>query len=144
MIGSVAMRLCGPGVLGEPLDRPGAKRVLMRAVELGITPERRLREIEHSGVKEQAGLLLIFTCSRARSVIRMISSPCSRRSAPMEQRYACGCRRSSIALTRPARQASSAQSTKFEMVINTTAIGIRIAKRDPYTGSAEERQIILI
>jgi len=62
----------------------------------------------------------------------------------MEQRYACGCRRSSIALTRPARQASSAQSTKFEMVINTTAIGIRIAKRDPYTGSAEERQIILI
>src|SRR6516225_3482785 len=37
MIGSVAMRLCGPGVWGEPLDRPGAKRVLMRAVELGIT-----------------------------------------------------------------------------------------------------------
>ena len=31
------MRLCGPGVWGEPLDRPGAKRVLMRAVELGIT-----------------------------------------------------------------------------------------------------------
>ena len=28
---------CGPGVWGEPLDRPGAKRVLMRAVELGIT-----------------------------------------------------------------------------------------------------------
>src|ERR1700730_16640926 len=27
----------------------------------------------------------------------------------MEQRYACGCKRSSIALTRPARQASSAQ-----------------------------------
>ena len=32
-----AMRLCGPGVWGEPLDRPGAKRVLMRAIELGIT-----------------------------------------------------------------------------------------------------------
>ena len=31
------MRLCGPGVWGEPLDLPGAKRVLMRAVELGIT-----------------------------------------------------------------------------------------------------------
>jgi hypothetical protein len=36
-LGFGAMRLCGPGVWGEPLDRPGAKRVLMRAVELGIT-----------------------------------------------------------------------------------------------------------
>src|SRR5215510_14046509 len=36
-LGFGAMRLCGPGVWGEPLDRPAAKRVLMRAVELGIT-----------------------------------------------------------------------------------------------------------
>ena len=36
-LGFGAMRLCGPGVWGEPLDLPGAKRVLMRAVELGIT-----------------------------------------------------------------------------------------------------------
>jgi len=36
-LGFGAMRLCGPGVWGEPLDRPGAKRVLTRAVELGIT-----------------------------------------------------------------------------------------------------------
>ncbi|HMF24257.1 MAG TPA: Na/Pi symporter, partial [Pseudolabrys sp.] len=36
-LGFGAMRLCGPGVWGEPLDRPGAKCVLMRAVELGIT-----------------------------------------------------------------------------------------------------------
>ena len=36
-LGFGAMRLSGPGVWGEPLDRPGAKRVLMRAVELGIT-----------------------------------------------------------------------------------------------------------
>ena len=36
-LGFGAMRLCGPGVWGEPLDRPGAKRVLMRAIELGIT-----------------------------------------------------------------------------------------------------------
>src|SRR5215469_16646965 len=36
-LGFGAMRLCGPGVWGEPLDRPGAKRVLMRAVELGVT-----------------------------------------------------------------------------------------------------------
>ena len=36
-LGFGAMRLCGPGVWGESLDLPGAKRVLMRAVELGIT-----------------------------------------------------------------------------------------------------------
>ena len=45
-LGFGAMRLCGPGVWGEPLDRPAAKRVLMRAVELGITlvdTRRRLR-----------------------------------------------------------------------------------------------------
>jgi len=36
-LGFGAMRLCGPGVWGEPLDRAGAKRVLMRTVELGIT-----------------------------------------------------------------------------------------------------------
>jgi pyridoxine 4-dehydrogenase len=36
-LGFGAMRLCGPSVWGEPLDRPGAKRVLMRAIELGIT-----------------------------------------------------------------------------------------------------------
>ena len=36
-LGFGAMRLCGPGVWGEPLDLPGAKRVLIRAVELGIT-----------------------------------------------------------------------------------------------------------
>ena len=36
-LGFGAMRLCGPEVWGEPLDLPGAKRVLMRVVELGIT-----------------------------------------------------------------------------------------------------------
>ena len=36
-LGFGAMRLCGPGVWGEPLDLLGAKRVLTRAVELGIT-----------------------------------------------------------------------------------------------------------
>ena len=36
-LGFGAMRLCGPGVWGEPLDLPAAKRVLIRAVELGIT-----------------------------------------------------------------------------------------------------------
>ena len=36
-LGFGAMRLCGPGVWGEPTDRAGAQRVLARAVELGIT-----------------------------------------------------------------------------------------------------------
>ena len=36
-LGFGAMRLCGPGVWGEPLDPAAAKRVLRRAVELGIT-----------------------------------------------------------------------------------------------------------
>ena len=36
-LGFGAMRLCGPGVWGEPFDLPGAQRVLTRAVELGIT-----------------------------------------------------------------------------------------------------------
>ena len=36
-LGFGAMRLCGPGVWGEPLDPPAAKRVLLHAVELGIT-----------------------------------------------------------------------------------------------------------
>src|SRR5262249_21542725 len=96
----------------------------------GITPERRLREIEHSGVKEQAGLLLIFTCSGARSVIRMISSPCSRRSAPMEQRYACGCRRGDCphetGATRTARRslaAAGAQASLYTDAIKSARGG---------------------
>ncbi|MGE5779312.1 MAG: aldo/keto reductase, partial [Hyphomicrobiales bacterium] len=36
-LGFGAMRLCSPGVWGEPLDLSAAKRVLIRAVELGIT-----------------------------------------------------------------------------------------------------------
>jgi aryl-alcohol dehydrogenase-like predicted oxidoreductase len=36
-LGFGAMRLCGPGVWGEPPDPAAAKRVLLRAVELGIT-----------------------------------------------------------------------------------------------------------
>ena len=36
-LGFGAMRLCGPGVWGEPSDRAAAQRVLTRAVELGIT-----------------------------------------------------------------------------------------------------------
>jgi pyridoxine 4-dehydrogenase len=36
-LGFGAMRLCGPGVWGEPEDPAAAKRVLARAVELGIT-----------------------------------------------------------------------------------------------------------
>jgi pyridoxine 4-dehydrogenase len=36
-LGFGAMRLCGPGVWGDPSDPPAAKRVLARAVELGIT-----------------------------------------------------------------------------------------------------------
>jgi pyridoxine 4-dehydrogenase len=36
-LGFGAMRLCGPGVWGEPLDPSAAKRVLTHAVELGIT-----------------------------------------------------------------------------------------------------------
>ena len=36
-LGFGAMRLCGPGVWGEPLDPSTAKRVLTRAIELGIT-----------------------------------------------------------------------------------------------------------
>jgi pyridoxine 4-dehydrogenase len=36
-LGYGAMRLCGPGVWGEPTDRAAAQRVLARAVELGIT-----------------------------------------------------------------------------------------------------------
>jgi pyridoxine 4-dehydrogenase len=36
-LGFGAMRLCGPGVWGEPLDPAAAKRVLRRAVALGVT-----------------------------------------------------------------------------------------------------------
>src|SRR5512132_2548734 len=36
-LGFGAMRLCGPGVWGEPSDPDGARRVLKRVVELGIT-----------------------------------------------------------------------------------------------------------
>src|SRR4028119_1719281 len=35
-LGYGAMRLCGPGVWGEPEDPGNAKRVLRRAVELGV------------------------------------------------------------------------------------------------------------
>jgi aryl-alcohol dehydrogenase-like predicted oxidoreductase len=36
-LGYGAMRLCGPGVWGEPGDREGARKVLRRVVDLGIT-----------------------------------------------------------------------------------------------------------
>jgi aryl-alcohol dehydrogenase-like predicted oxidoreductase len=36
-LGFGAMRLCGPGVWGEPLDPGAARAVLQRAVDLGIT-----------------------------------------------------------------------------------------------------------
>jgi pyridoxine 4-dehydrogenase len=36
-LGYGAMRITGPGIWGEPADRPGAIRVLRRAVELGVT-----------------------------------------------------------------------------------------------------------
>jgi aryl-alcohol dehydrogenase-like predicted oxidoreductase len=36
-LGYGTMRLPGPGVWGEPKDRPGALRVLRRAIELGVT-----------------------------------------------------------------------------------------------------------
>lgn len=36
-LGFGAMRLCGPGVWGEPPDPAAARRVLARAVELGVT-----------------------------------------------------------------------------------------------------------
>ena len=36
-LGFGAMRLCGPGIWGEPLDRSAATRVLRRVIELGIT-----------------------------------------------------------------------------------------------------------
>ena len=35
-LGFGAMRLCGPGVWGEPEDPGNAERVLRRAVELGV------------------------------------------------------------------------------------------------------------
>jgi pyridoxine 4-dehydrogenase len=35
-LGYGAMRITGPGIWGEPADREGAKRVLRRAVELGV------------------------------------------------------------------------------------------------------------
>jgi pyridoxine 4-dehydrogenase len=35
-LGCGAMQLTGPGVWGEPKDRPQALRVLRRAVELGV------------------------------------------------------------------------------------------------------------
>jgi pyridoxine 4-dehydrogenase len=35
-LGFGAMRLTGPGIWGEPKDRQGARRVLQRAVELGV------------------------------------------------------------------------------------------------------------
>src|SRR4028119_1544523 len=36
-LGFGAMRLCGPGVWGEPEDPKNAERVLRRAVDLGVT-----------------------------------------------------------------------------------------------------------
>ena len=36
-LGYGAMRLCGPGVWGEPHDPEGAHKVLRRAIELGVT-----------------------------------------------------------------------------------------------------------
>ena len=36
-LGYGAMRLCGPGVWGEPRDPKGARKVLRRAIELGVT-----------------------------------------------------------------------------------------------------------
>src|SRR5512144_2608507 len=36
-LGFGAMRLCGPGIWGEPSDPDEARRVLKRVVELGIT-----------------------------------------------------------------------------------------------------------
>ena len=36
-LGYGAMRLCGPGVWGEPRDPEGARKVLRRAIELGVT-----------------------------------------------------------------------------------------------------------
>lgn len=36
-LGYGAMRLCGPGVWGEPSDPENARRVLRRAIELGVT-----------------------------------------------------------------------------------------------------------
>jgi aryl-alcohol dehydrogenase-like predicted oxidoreductase len=35
-LGFGAMRLCGPDIIGPPADEPAAKRVLRRAVELGV------------------------------------------------------------------------------------------------------------
>ena len=35
-LGFGAMRLCGPGILGWPRDRENARRILRRAVELGV------------------------------------------------------------------------------------------------------------
>lgn len=35
-MGYGAMRLTGPGIFGEPADRDEAKRVLRRALELGV------------------------------------------------------------------------------------------------------------
>src|SRR5438552_19112527 len=36
-LGYGAMRITGPGVMGEPRDADEARRVLLRAVELGVT-----------------------------------------------------------------------------------------------------------
>lgn len=35
-LGFGAMRICGPGIVGEPDDVEGAKRVVRRAVDLGV------------------------------------------------------------------------------------------------------------
>ena len=66
-LGFGAMRLCGPGVWGEPLDPAAAKRVLRRAVELGITlidtadaygPEVNERFIAETLYPHPAGLVI--------------------------------------------------------------------------------------
>ncbi len=36
-MGFGAMRLCGPGIMGYPVDRDAALNVLRRALELGVT-----------------------------------------------------------------------------------------------------------
>ena len=48
-LGFGAMRLTGEGVWEEPKDAAEAKRVLRRAVELGIEPDRHRRCLRSGG-----------------------------------------------------------------------------------------------
>lgn len=66
-LGFGAMRLCGPGVWGEPNDPPAARRVLQRAVDLGVTlidtanaygPEVNERQIAEALHPYPAGLVI--------------------------------------------------------------------------------------